>query len=106
LGGLSLSVFVLLQGMHGMLANEQASQQNLQVAHSQMLWLDGLMAAQGSDFIVGDSELPMPCCAMTPSVLKKRLETFDQNCPRLGDVLTEYLQTNSMNVACLVAGLC
>jgi hypothetical protein len=40
-----------------MLANDQASQQNLEVAHSQMLWLDGLMAEQGSDFIAGDSEL-------------------------------------------------
>lgn len=42
--------------MHGMLANDSASAQQLEVAHSQMLWLDGLMTEQGSDFIAGDSE--------------------------------------------------
>jgi hypothetical protein len=47
---------VFLQGMHGMLANDSASAQQLEVAHSQMLWLDGLMTEQGSDFIAGDSE--------------------------------------------------
>lgn len=50
----------VLQGLHGMLANDEASQQNLEVAHSQMLWLDGLMAEQGADFITGDSELRRP----------------------------------------------
>ena len=51
--------------MHGMLANDEASQQNLEVAHSQMLWLDGLMAEQGCDFIAGDSEY-FVCLLLTP----------------------------------------
>jgi hypothetical protein len=50
------SIMFFLQGMHGMLANDSASAQQLEVAHSQMLWLDGLMTEQGSDFIAGDSE--------------------------------------------------
>ena len=76
-----------------MLANDQASQQNLEVAHSQMLWLDGLMAEQGSDFIAGDRDYS---ASMAPTVAGEYTIDFSLQMP--GAVTAENVPVHTATI--------
>ena len=54
--------FFANKGLHGMLANDKAAEQQLAVAHSQVLWLDQCMQDAGSPtFVCGDKFTVCDC---------------------------------------------